>query len=81
LGKANPYSAYCSQANKAPCQLQRPAIQAFSGGKPLAALPEMAPDRPIRAPIVPAAGSIFLNFCTLYWGCRFAGYGNKLPSQ
>ena len=26
-------------------------------------------------------GTIFLNLCTLYWGCRFAGYGNKLPSQ
>jgi hypothetical protein len=22
-------------------------------------------------------GSVFLNFCALYWGCRFAGYGNK----
>src|SRR6516164_10656348 len=20
-------------------------------------------------------GSVFLNFCALYWGCRFAGYG------
>src|SRR5579871_6266988 len=26
-------------------------------------------------------GSVFLNLCALYWGCRFAGYGNKLPSQ
>jgi hypothetical protein len=22
-------------------------------------------------------GSVFLNFCALDWGCRFAGYGNK----
>jgi len=22
-------------------------------------------------------GSVFLNFCALYWGCRFAGYGDK----
>jgi hypothetical protein len=26
-------------------------------------------------------GSVFLNLCRLYWGCRFAGYGNKWPSQ
>src|SRR5205814_729565 len=23
------------------------------------------------------SGTIFLGTCTLYWGCRFAGYGNK----
>jgi len=28
-----------------------------------------------------AFGPIFLQNCTLYWGCRFAGYGNKWPSQ
>jgi hypothetical protein len=27
------------------------------------------------------SGSIFSNICTLYWGGRFAGYGNKWPSQ
>jgi len=27
------------------------------------------------------ASPVFLNLCRLYWGCRFAGYGNKLPSQ
>src|SRR6266436_9850585 len=26
-------------------------------------------------------GTVFLNFCTLYCECRFAGYGNKLPPQ
>ena len=26
-------------------------------------------------------GTVFLNHCPLYWDCRFAGYGNKLPSK
>jgi len=27
------------------------------------------------------SGTVFLNHCPLYWGCRLAGYGNKRPSQ
>ena len=27
------------------------------------------------------SGSIFSRICSLYWGCRFAGYGDKRPSQ
>jgi hypothetical protein len=25
--------------------------------------------------------TVFLNLCPLYWERRFAGYGNKSPSQ
>ena len=25
--------------------------------------------------------SVFRKLCPLYWGCRFAGYGNKRSSQ
>jgi len=32
-------------------------------------------------PLFSAFGPIFLQTCTLYWECRFAGYGNKWPSQ
>ena len=41
-------------------------------------------DHPVSlcsSPLTPAGGPIFLKTCTLYWGCRFAGYGNKWPSQ
>jgi len=35
-----------------------------------------------RVPLLFSAfGPILLQTCTLYWGCRFAGYGNKWPSQ
>jgi hypothetical protein len=34
----------------------------------------------VLAPQAPPA-PVFLNFCILYWRCRFAGYGNKLPPQ
>jgi len=26
-------------------------------------------------------GTVLVNDWSLYWGCRFAGYGNKRPSQ
>jgi len=36
-------------------------------------------------PVIPASvrlsGTVLVNHCPLYWGRRFAGYGNKSPSQ
>jgi len=47
--------------------------------------PQLGDIKPKVLPRVPhpfsASGPIFLQTCTLYWGCRFAGYGNKWPSQ
>jgi len=47
------------------------ATERYQTESPGAAIP-----RPLSA-----FGPIFLQNCTLYWGCRFAGYGNKWPSQ
>ena len=43
------------------------ATERYQTESPGAAIP-----RPLSA-----FGPIFLQNCTLYWGCRFAGYGNK----
>src|SRR6266702_1604594 len=43
--------------------------------------PNSACSRAICAPKGRQDDTVFLTACTLYWGCRFAGYGNKLPSQ
>jgi hypothetical protein len=45
------------------------------------AKPQLSDIKPKVRDLVPvlfsALGPIFLRSCTLYWGCRFAGYGNK----
>ena len=62
-----------------------PTQGAAAGGKPTAWAPfgtgPKPSNSPCSAPLTPAGGPIFLQTCALYWGCRFAGYGNKWPSQ
>jgi hypothetical protein len=53
----------------------------ISGTIESVAKPQLSDIKPKVLPRVPhlfsAVGPIFLQTCALYWGCRFAGYGNK----
>jgi hypothetical protein len=36
---------------------------------------------PVNTALMRTPGTVLVNHCPLYWGCRLAGYGNKSPSQ